>query len=832
MYVSLFMCRYTSITIERERLLRQLSNTAGSPILYVDSGFILRFVNQPLLDWINKSEADVIGQHAKDVFSPIAYAFYKPMVERALQGETTQLEAPSKNRVGQQRQVKFSVIPDRRASNDITGVFISAIDIEEDFQRRQVIIERERQLQLFNDNIPEAVAYLDTSRRYKFVNNTFLRNRGMRREEVIGKNSYEVLGVDVATFTTPYVERAFAGETVIYERLVRLPNGDERWYRVRTVPDFSASNEVQGIYVVGIDIHDLKRAQEALAVEKSELRHANWLLTSHFENTPLAVIEWDAAMNVKRWSLQAEKIFGWTAAEVIGKHFSDWRFVYEADIAQVNIVTDELRTMSASRASATNRNYRKDGRVIWVEWYNSSLANEDGTVTSIFSLALDVTNRVIAEERLVHQATHDNLTGLPNRAMLQARMNQAITRARRNGLRVAALFIDLDRFKDVNDTLGHRIGDELLREMARRLSACIRESDLLVRLSGDEFMVILEQVNDIDAPRVVAQKLLEEMRAATIIESHEIYVAGSIGISLFPDDADDAETLLKNADMAMYRAKESGKNTYQSFTRDMALYGSNMRLLENALRNAIIKQELILHYQPKIDMTSNRIIGAEALLRWQHPTRGLIMPTEFIHLAEDSGLIHDIGLWVLDHALMQIGAWQRDGININVAINLSAGQFRAINLAEKFKERISQAGINPNLIEVEVTETGLIRDPEGVGHTLYALREMGITIAIDDFGTGYSSLSHLKRFPIDTLKIDQTFVADLLIDPDDRAIVSAVIALAHALDINVVAEGVETIAQRDMLKRMGCNMYQGYLFAKPCSAAQFIALLNQNKENH
>jgi len=825
-----YLSQENSDTIERERLLRQLSNSAGSPILYLDQAFIVRFANQPLLDWINKADADVIGHHANDVFSASAFQFYEPMVLRAFQGETTSAEAASKDRVGEPRQIKFTVIPDRRASNDITGVFISAIDVDDDFRRRQKLIERERQLQLFTDNIPEAVVYLDTSRRYKFVNNTFVRIRGVPRDEIIGKDSFEVLGIAAADFTTQYVERAFAGETVVYERLVTLPDGDAHWYRIRAVPDFSAANEVQGIYVVGIDIHDVKIAQHQLNIDKAELRHANWLLTSHFENTPLAAIEWDSELRVRRWTAQAEKIFGWTEQEVIGKHFSEWPFVYEEDLAAVNEAIEQLRTISMARATTVNRNYRKDGSVIWVEWYNSSLSTNKANATSFFSLAQDVTDRILAEERLQHQATHDNLTGLPNRTLLHERVSQAIIRARRSGDKVAALFIDLDRFKDVNDTLGHRIGDQLLREMARRLKEVIRESDLLVRLSGDEFMVILEQFSEPDAPAIVAVKLLEEMRTATIIEGNEIYVAGSIGISLFPDDADDVDTLLKNADMAMYRAKESGKNTYQAFSKDMAEHSGKMRLLENALRHAIARNELVLYYQPKVEMTTNRIVGAEALLRWQHPTRGLVLPNEFIHLAEETGLVHDIGLWVLENALTQMGQWQEDhAITIKIAINLAAGQFRAANLAEKFAELISQtasrAAVAANLLEVEITETGLIRDPEGVGVTLNALRKMGISIAIDDFGTGYSSLSHLKRFPIDTLKIDRSFVADLLTDADDRAIVSAVIALAHALEINVVAEGVETIDQREMLKRMGCNMYQGYLFAKPCNATDFLALL-------
>jgi diguanylate cyclase (GGDEF)-like protein/PAS domain S-box-containing protein len=948
-----------SATIERERLLRQLANTAGSPILYVDRSLIVRFVNQPFLDWVGKTEDMVAGFSADDVFTPQASDFYRPLVVRALAGERIEIEAPSQARAGEVRHLKISIIPDRRSSGEITGVFISAIDIEQDHQLKEALLERERQLQLFTDNIPEAVAYLDTSRCYKFVNKAFLRQRGKKREEIIGKNSAEVLGIEAAKLATPFVERAFAGETVTYERQVSMPDGQLRWYQIRTVPDMHEAGpdkgKVKGIYVVGIDIHEVKLAHEALTHERAELRdamdslpypmaavdrdmryqminrtleqqignkreeligrdlhtifsarrvaevvpiwqrvlegetisterlmtfgdgterwmivkytprrnaageihglytaaididnlkrkelelrHANWLLNSHFENTPLAVVEWDEDMRVRKWSPQAEKIFGWSESDTLGKRIQDWHFVYEEDFGQVTSMAERLRTTNVPRATSLNRNYRSDGRVIWVEWYNSSLTDDTGKVVSVFSLAQDVTTRVLAEERLVHQATHDGLTGLPNRVMLQERMSQAISRSRRSGLRVAALFIDLDRFKDVNDTLGHRIGDELLREMAKRLQAAVRESDLLVRLSGDEFMVVLEQITDLDAPRIVANKLLAELSTPAQIGGHDIHIAGSIGISVFPDDAEDAEALLKNADMAMYRAKEAGKNTYQSFTRDMAEHGSNMRILENALRNAIKRDELRLYYQAKVDLHTDRIIGAEALLRWQHPSRGIILPGEFVHLAEETGLVHDIGHWVLDAAISQLQAWQLEANSddlgdFTLAINLAAGQFRASQLAERIRDRITAYNILPKNLEVELTESGLIRDPDGVGRTLQALREMGISIAIDDFGTGYSSLSHLKRFAIDTLKIDKSFIADLLHDPDDRAIVSALIALGHALEIEVVAEGVETTEQRDMLARMGCHAYQGYLFAKPLTAENFTALWRNNIAMH
>ncbi len=936
---------------ERERQLRLVTDNIGMPISYITADERIGFYNQTGEKWMGVSEQDVLGKTLNEAFGADVVAEVRPYLDQAFAGRHASYERLGEFPERGQRWVRGHLVPDRRADGSVAGIYTVLTDIHDDVLMREHLQQQERQLRLFTDNIPESIAYIDTERRYKFVNNTFLRMRGKARHEVIGRTSEEVLGTDAARLADPFVARALAGETVTYERLVHSADNSDRWFRIRTVPDTDPTGRVQGLYVVGMDIHDIKLAQETLQTSEAELRiamdslpypmvyvdreyryrmvnkrleailgkpreeilgrnlrdvfgeqnyaevmpywqramagetvtaerligtdpatrrwmivrytprydakgdiiglysaatdidelkraelnlrRANWLLSSHFENTPLAVIEWDPEFRVRRWSPQAEKIFGWREQELLGRHYRDWKFVVEGDAAQADAIADKLVVQLEPRATSLHRNHRKDGRVIWCEWYNSSLRDDSGKIISILSLAQDVTTRVLAEERLVHQATHDSLTGLPNRTMLQDRLRQAISRARRGGHRIAAMFIDLDRFKDVNDTLGHRIGDELLREMSTRLNRVVRESDLLVRLSGDEFMVVLEQVTDLESPRIVAAKLLEEIRQPSRIEGHEIHISGSVGISLFPDDAEDVESLLKNADMAMYRAKELGKNAYQIFSADMAEHGTAARLLENALRSAVVRNEFELYYQPKIDMRSNRITGAEALLRWHHPTRGTVMPGEFIHLAEETGLIHEIGNWVLDTAFSQARRWHEAGFTgVRLAINLAAGQFRATNLADRIRDRIAHEGCKPELIELEVTETGMLRDPEGVGNTLTRIREIGMRVAIDDFGTGYSSLSHLKRFPIDTLKIDKTFVADILTDRDDTAIVSAVIALARALDMEVVAEGVETEAQRLLLAQQGCDAYQGYLFSRPLPASEFEALMTRHAKTH
>lgn len=934
--------------LARERRIRLITDNVGLPISYIDADMRVQFYNRAGLEWINLREIDVIGKPMHEVFGAEAVSEVAPWLSSAFNGEPQTYERLAKKRDGESRWVRGHMVPDIDDSGKVVGVFTVLTDIDSDVRMRRDLEEQGRQLRLFTDNIPESIAYLSRERKYKFVNNTFLQQRGIAREDAIGKTYVEVIGTEAAAAAAPILDRAFAGETVVYERLVKIAGANRgesgRWFRIRAVPDFGADGVVQGIYLVGIDIHEIKTAQDMLRtneaelrqamdslpypmayVDKSltyqfvnrtmeslmgktrdalvgssmqklfnssrlkeiepiwqrvlkgetitmerlitagddkqrwmnvrytprrnalgevigfysastdidelkraeiELRRANWMLSSHFENTPLAVIEWDAAFRVRRWSPQAERIFGWTEQEVLGKRLKDLKFVVEDDRAEVMGLVERLQNQSEMHVTSLNRNYRKDGRIIWCEWYNSNLADDTGKLVSVLSLAQDVTARVEAEERLVHQATHDSLTGLPNRSLLQDRLRQAITRGRRNQSRVATLFIDLDRFKDVNDTLGHRVGDELLRAMASRLNAAVRESDILVRLSGDEFMVVLEQIGDLDAATRVAAKLLDEIRAPSFIEGNEIFVSGSIGISVFPDDADDADTLLRHADMAMYHAKQTGKNTFRVFSADLAEHGSNMRMLENALRASIARSELELYYQPKVDMVTNRIVGAEALLRWHHPQRGLIMPGEFIHLAEETGLVHRIGDWVLEAAIAQVRKWRASGHrDMHLAINLSAGQFHASNLSDRIIECVRREGCDPGMIELEITETGMLQNPEGVGRTISALREFGLSVAIDDFGTGYSSLSHLKRFPIDTLKIDRSFVSDVLTDRDDAAIVAAVIALAKALEIRVVAEGVETEQQRAHLAALGCHAYQGYLVSPALPITDFEALL-------
>jgi diguanylate cyclase (GGDEF)-like protein len=431
-----------------------------------------------------------------------------------------------------------------------------------------------------------------------------------------------------------------------------------------------------------------------------------------------------------------------------------------------------------------------------------------------------------ANDELQRLALHDPLTKLPNRLLLEDRIEQAVVHAGRGGLRCAILFVDLDRFKMVNDSLGHFIGDELLRAVAARLQTLVRSEDTVSRLGGDEFVMLLREVADIDDAVSVASKIVEALREPFRVHEQELYVTPSIGISVFPLHGDTAQVLITRADAAMYNAKEAGRNNFKVFAEDMSTFFPERLLLENDLRRALGRAELELHYQPKVDVLDGRIVGMEALLRWRHPQRGLIAPQEFIPLAEETGLIVAIGRWVIEEACTQNRTWQLAGLpHLRVAVNISGMQFRQKDLLDTVAQALQKSRLVAECLEIEITESVVMHNASEAIVTLERLSEMGVLVAIDDFGTGYSSLSYLKRFPIDKLKIDRSFIRDVSSDMDDAAIVRATIGLAHNLRLRVVAEGVETAAQLQFLRVLGCDEYQGFFKSQPLPPQDFERML-------
>jgi diguanylate cyclase (GGDEF)-like protein len=431
-----------------------------------------------------------------------------------------------------------------------------------------------------------------------------------------------------------------------------------------------------------------------------------------------------------------------------------------------------------------------------------------------------------AKDNLEHLVHHDVLTDLPNRTLLQDRLGQAIELARRQGRRLAVMFMDLDQFKHINDSLGHAVGDQLLQSVAQRLVGGVRHSDTVSRQGGDEFVLLLPYIEHAKDAMLSAQKVLAALAPPHHIDGHELHIGASIGISIYPDDGQDAETLIKCADSAMYHAKENGRDNYKFFEQSMNVRAVERQSTEANLRRALERQEFMLHYQPKINLHSGAIVGVEALVRWQHPQRGLLEPAQFVPIAEDSGLILPIGRWVLREACRQARAWQDAGLPpITVAVNTSALEFRAKDFLENVRVTLEESRLEPRYLELELTESALMRDAEATGSVLHALADLGIKLAVDDFGTGYSSLSYLRQFPIDTLKIDQSFVNRMTHNPDDAAIVSAVISMAKALRLRVIAEGVETAEQLAFLLAQHCDEGQGYFFGRTMAAEALATLL-------
>jgi len=476
-------------------------------------------------------------------------------------------------------------------------------------------------------------------------------------------------------------------------------------------------------------------------------------------------------------------------------------------------------------------NRRKTGE-LYMEWLSiSTVKNNQGEITHYVGIFSDITERKQAEERVRHLAHYDALTDLPNRTLFHDRLQQALIQAQRGHYQVAVMFIDLDRFKVINDTLGHSVGDLLLQAVAQRLTNCVRQGDTVCRQGGDEFVILLPEIGHAEDAALVAQKVLDSVGQPFFLDGHELHISSSIGISFFPSDGVTVDALMKNADVAMYRAKDLGRNNFQFYLSDMNARSLEKFSLENNLRHALAHDELELYYQPLVDAGDSKLIGVEALLRWHHPELGLLHPAQFIPLAEETGMIVPIGEWVLRSACTQAQAWLKQGhAPLRMAVNLSARQFRQADLAGSVRKILDETGFDAHSLELEVTESTLMQNLDENIMTLKELKSMGIGIAVDDFGTGYSSLNYLKRLPIDTLKIDRSFVNDVIVNRDDAAIVNAIISLARSLALRVVAEGVENQEQQAFLEDHHCDEMQGYHFSHPLPADQFAELLSKARD--
>ena len=544
------------------------------------------------------------------------------------------------------------------------------------------------------------------------------------------------------------------------------------------------------------------------------------------------VISTDITGNITFLNIVAEKLTGWSLREVVGLPMATAFRILNGNTRRA-IPNPMIKASNQNRRGNLPSNsvlVRRDGTDIFIEDSVSPIHDRNGQVIGSVLVFRDVSESRAMADQIAHLAEHDFLTGLPNRLLLNDRIGQAIALAERLRGKIAVLFMDMDGFKNINDSLGHPVGDDLLKCIANRLRDCIRRPDTVSRQGGDEFIVLLQGVKSPDDATIAAKRLLKSLAETYFMGPHNLHMTASIGVSIYPDDGADAETLIKNADTAMYHAKEHGRHSFQFFKPEMNVRAVERQSIEEDLRCAIERNEFTLHYQPKINLTTRTITGAEALLRWTHPPRGSVSPAQFIPIAEDSGLIVPIGAWVVREACRQAQSWVAAGLPIgSIAVNVSALEFRNEDFLESLFATLKETGLDPKALELEVTESALMKNAESASTILQILRKAGVRIALDDFGTGYSSLSYLRKFPLDALKIDQSFVRQIADSSGGNTIVSTIIAMARSLHLLVIAEGVETPEELAFLLEQQCDEAQGYKFSRPIPAEQFEMLLRSEQ---
>jgi len=726
---------------------------------------------------------------------------------KAMQGQQPVFEWLARHKDGHLFWVEVSM---RKADIDgTTHILVTVRDISERKRMEQALIQEALSWTKAMDQFDDVIYLLDTKRRLVRANKAFLTLTGSTLENMVGRHIAEIIHPQGEAIPCPVC----LAQEEMRDAVITMEAGQ---------PDNPSGKPIE------IHVKILRDDHQATGILMSlhDLTVGRWLeeklrlSAAVFSSTHDGVMITDAHGNLLTVNRSFTQITGYSEAETQGKnprflrserHDNDFYHVMWRSIQEVGVWQGEIW------------NRRKNGE-IYPEWLTiSAVRDAEGQIRNYIGVFSDITWLKQSEEKLEHLAHHDALTNLPNRLLLNSRLEHAIDHARRQSQRIAVLFLDLDRFKNINDSLGHPVGDELLKSIATRLQQRLRDEDTLARLGGDEFIILIEQIGEPQDATIIARDLLEALTLPFSLSSKpEVYIGGSIGISLYPDDGDNAAQLIRNADAAMYQAKNQGRNTYRFYTQSLTNAANRRLSMESDLRRALERGEFVIHYQPQVRASTGAIIAVEALIRWQHPDLGLLSPAEFIPLAEDTGLIVPLGAWVLEAACAQIKQWQAAGLDhLGLAVNISTRQFSQPNLSGQIADILERQQFDPTRLELEVTESALMCPQCDAEATFRTLKNLGISIAIDDFGTGYSSLGYLRRFPIDTLKIDRSFVEDIPAVAGDCEITATIIAMARNLCMAVLAEGVESPVQLAFLQAHGCDVYQGYHFSRALPAEQF-----------
>ncbi|MBQ0713419.1 MAG: EAL domain-containing protein [Porticoccus sp.] len=676
-----------------------------------------------------------------------------------------------------------------------------------------------QKLRLITDNVPAFIAYVDSDLHYRFSNKSYENWLGKSSKDVIGKHVKDVLGDEAYPIQKERYASVLSGKRVNFEYSLRFSDNKEHYISGSFVPDISDDGEVKGFFVLGTDITERKQAEEQLQIAAAAFETGDGMMITDSEG---AILRVNHAFTI---------ITGYTAEEAVGKNP---RFLQSGRHNKAFFAAMWESINSTGQWQGEIFDQRKNGEV-YPKWLTISAVKDDNDNTTHYvGSHSDITVRKQAEERIRKLAFYDPLTELPNRALFQDRLRQAMTASGRDGRHGALLLIDLDNFKTLNDTRGHATGDKLLKSIAQRLDNTLREGDTVSRLGGDEFMILLPGLSTVkqDAA-IVAGKVAEKVRLS-ISQSDSFgsishHSTASIGVTLFSGNESSIDDLMKRADLAMYKSKSCGRNTIYFFDPAMETALLKRITLEADLRLAIQENQFLIHYQAQVD-NKGRVTGAEALVRWMHPEKGMISPADFIPLAEETGQILLVGQWILEAACARLAEWatRPKMAHLTISVNVSAKQFFQGDFVDQVLTILKDTGANPGRLKLELTESALVENVEGIIETMLALKTRGVRFSLDDFGTGYSSLSYLSRLPLEQLKIDLCFVRDMLADKNAAAIAKAIVGLGESLDMEVMAEGIETKSQQEFLARIGCHRYQGYLYSRPIPAEKFEELCDES----